>query len=30
MQLEMTNAPADFKGYMINAIRETLDDFALA
>jgi len=30
MQLGMTNAPADFQGYIINATREALDDFASA
>ena len=30
MQFGTTNAPADFQGYINNAIREALDDFALA
>jgi len=30
MQLGTTNAPADFQGYINNAIREALDDFASA
>jgi len=29
-QFGTTNAPADFHGYIINAIREALDDFASA
>jgi len=28
MQFGMTNAPADFQGYINNAIREALDNFA--
>jgi len=30
MQFGTTNAPADFQGYIITAIREALDDFASA
>jgi len=30
MQFGTTNAPADFQGYINNAIREALDDFASA
>jgi hypothetical protein len=30
MQFGTTNAPVDFQGYMNNAIREALDDFASA
>jgi hypothetical protein len=30
MQFGTTNAPADFQGYVNNAMRETLDDFASA
>jgi len=30
MQFGTKNAPADFQGYINNAIREALDDFTLA
>jgi hypothetical protein len=30
MQFGTTNAPADFQGYINNAIREAMDDFASA
>jgi hypothetical protein len=30
MQFATTNAPADFQGYIHNAIRESLDDFSSA
>jgi len=30
MEFEMTNTPVDFEGYIKNAIREALDDFASA
>ena len=30
MQFRTTNTPADFQGYIDNAIREALDDVALA
>jgi hypothetical protein len=30
MQFGTTNAPADFQGYINNAMREALDDFASA
>jgi hypothetical protein len=30
MQFGTTNAPGDFQGYIDNAIREALDDFASA
>jgi len=30
LQFRMTNAPADFQGYINNAIQEALDEFAAA